>query len=88
MRYLSGLTRSGAPLVSLNVAPGNSTPERLGTALEIVLLMTLLSLAPALVMTMTCFTRIIIVLSFLKRAMDFRLFPELIEVRTFIDDSA
>lgn len=49
--------------------------QKLGTALEIVLLMTLLAMAPAIVMTMTCFTRIVVVLSFLKRAMSMQDLP-------------
>ncbi|MFN9946793.1 MAG: flagellar type III secretion system pore protein FliP, partial [Planctomycetota bacterium] len=46
-----------------------------GSALEIVLLMTLLAMAPAIIMTMTCFTRIVVVLSFLKRAMSMQDLP-------------
>jgi flagellar biosynthetic protein FliP len=55
----------------------NTGDERrnIGTALEIVLLMTVLAMAPALVMTMTCFTRIVVVLSFLKRAMSMQDLP-------------
>jgi flagellar biosynthetic protein FliP len=49
--------------------------KALGSALEIVLLMTLLAMAPAIVMTMTCFTRIVVVLSFLKRAMSMQDLP-------------
>lgn len=49
--------------------------ESLGSALEITLLMTLLAMAPAIVMTMTSFTRIIVVLSFLKRAMSMQDLP-------------
>ena len=45
--------------------------------------MTLLSLAPALVMTMTSFTRIIIVLSFLKRAMSIQELPPRMVVTGF-----
>ena len=58
--------------LSLNSGDGR---QNLGTALEIVLLMTLLSMAPAIVMTMTCFTRIVVVLSFLKRAMSMQDLP-------------
>ncbi|MGE3173711.1 MAG: flagellar type III secretion system pore protein FliP [Planctomycetota bacterium] len=54
---------------------GGDERKNLGTAIEIVLLMTLLSMAPALVMTMTCFTRIVVVLSFLKRAMSMQDLP-------------
>ncbi|MFN9704460.1 MAG: flagellar type III secretion system pore protein FliP, partial [Planctomycetota bacterium] len=49
--------------------------KSLGSALEIVLLMTLLAMAPAIIMTMTCFTRIVVVLSFLKRAMSMQDLP-------------
>lgn len=39
------------------------------SALQILLLMTVLSLLPAIALTMTCFTRIIIVFSFLRQAL-------------------
>jgi flagellar biosynthetic protein FliP len=54
---------------------GGDDRKNLGTAIEIVLLMTILSMAPALIMTMTCFTRIVVVLSFLKRAMSMQDLP-------------
>ena len=60
--------------VTLQINSGNGK-QKLGTALEIVLLMTLLAMAPALIMTMTCFTRIVVVLSFLKRAMSMQDLP-------------
>lgn len=60
--------------LSLQINTGDGK-QKLGTALEIVLLMTLLAMAPALVMTMTCFTRIVVVLSFLKRAMSMQDLP-------------
>ncbi len=54
-----------------------STPEKadggaerdLSTAVELVLLLTFLSLLPPLLLTVTCFSRIVIVLSFVRRAM-------------------
>jgi flagellar biosynthetic protein FliP len=70
------------PSLSLHLGDG-SEPERLTTAVEIVLLMTLLALAPAIVMTMTCFTRIIIVLSFLKRSMSMQELPPAMVVTGF-----
>jgi len=45
-------------------------PENVSTALEIAFLLTVLSLAPALLVLMTSFTRIIIVLSFVRRALN------------------
>ena len=58
--------------LAINAGSGG---KQLGSALEIVLLMTLLAMAPAIVMTMTCFTRIVVVLSFLKRAMSMQDLP-------------
>jgi len=59
--------------LSLTLSTGSA--DGLGSALEIVLLMTLLSLGPAIVMTMTSFTRIVIVLSFLRRAISIQEMP-------------
>ncbi len=57
---------TGAVNLSLGDMDGGA---RLDVAVEIVLLMTLLSLAPALLILLTSFTRIIIVLGFLRQAM-------------------
>jgi flagellar biosynthetic protein FliP len=62
------------PGITLAMRTGDGR-ENFGSALEIMLLMTLLAMAPALVMTMTCFTRIVVVLSFLKRAMSMQDLP-------------
>ncbi|MEM7205923.1 MAG: flagellar type III secretion system pore protein FliP [Planctomycetota bacterium] len=71
-----GATNPGTgPSLSLNLSGGSTEPESLGNALEIVLMMTLLSLAPSIVLTMTCFTRIVIVMSFLKRALALQELP-------------
>ena len=47
----------------------NGTPAETATVVQILLLITVLSLAPSILMLMTCFTRIVIVLSFLRRAL-------------------
>ncbi len=73
----------GGARLSLNLSGGVSDSENLSSALEILLMMTLLSLAPAIVMTMTCFTRIVIVLSFLKRAMSMQDLPPAMVVTGF-----
>jgi flagellar biosynthetic protein FliP len=65
---------TGNPGITLDIRGGDGK-QALGSALEIMLLMTLLAMAPALVMTMTCFTRIVVVLSFLKRAMSMQDLP-------------
>lgn len=45
------------------------------SALRILIMMTVLSLLPSLILTLTCFTRIIIVLSFLRQAMGIQGMP-------------
>ncbi len=44
-------------------------PLRLSAAVEIAVLLTVLSLLPAILITVTCFTRILIVLSFVRRSL-------------------
>jgi len=54
-----------APAPSADAAPASGARS----ALQILVLMTVLSLLPAIALTMTCFTRIIIVFSFLRQAL-------------------
>lgn len=54
---LPGLTFTGA-----------AGPEQVTSVLEIVALLTVLTLAPSIVIMLTCFTRVLIVLSFLRQA--------------------
>jgi flagellar biosynthetic protein FliP len=74
-------TQSDQP--SLNITLPGLKRQSLGSAIEIVLFMTLMSMAPAIIMTMTCFTRVIIVLSFLRRAMSMQDLPPTIVVTGF-----
>lgn len=46
-----------------------SSPQKVVTTIEILVMLTILSLAPAIVVMVTAFTRIVIVLSFLRRAL-------------------
>ncbi|MSR46777.1 MAG: flagellar biosynthesis protein FliP [Planctomycetes bacterium] len=58
--------------VTVGTRPGDgaeSGGRDLSTAVEIVLLLTFLSLLPPLLLTVTCFSRVVIVLSFVRRAM-------------------
>ncbi len=48
---------------------GTDQPGQVGVAMQIVLVMTLLSVAPSIVLLMTCFTRIVIVLGFVRSAL-------------------
>ena len=54
---------------------GNTSTQQMGTSLQLLLLMTVLSLAPAILMLMTSFTRIIIVLSFVRNALGTQQLP-------------
>ena len=56
-------------------AADSSTPGRFSTAVEIAVLLTVLSLLPAILISVTCFTRIVIVLSFVRRALSVNELP-------------
>ncbi len=47
----------------------NSNPEDVSTSVKLLLLLTVLSVAPSILILMTCFTRIIIVLSFVRTSL-------------------
>lgn len=47
----------------------NSSPENVSTSVKLVLLLSVLSLAPSILILMTCFTRIVVVLSFTRTAL-------------------
>lgn len=64
--FLSPAAEEGAPSLVINVG---TQPVKLSTTLQILLLLTLLSLAPALLVMVTSFTRIVVVLSFLRQAL-------------------
>ena len=59
----------------LSIDLGNSATQQTSTSLQILLLMTVLSTAPAILMLMTSFTRIIIVLSFVRNALGTQQLP-------------
>jgi flagellar biosynthesis protein FliP len=67
---------SGLTLPSLSLSFANSQkPSDLVSVLRIVLMMTVLSLAPAILIMMTSFTRIVVVLSFLRQALGTQQMP-------------
>lgn len=47
----------------------NSSPANVSTSVKLLLLLTVLSLAPSILILMTCFTRIVVVLSFVRSAL-------------------
>ena len=56
------------PNVNIGVEPA-SKPQDVALSLQILLILTILSLAPSIIIMMTAFTRIIVVLSFLRSAL-------------------
>ena len=61
-------TNSGA--LSLNIGiNGLNQPVDVDSAVKVLAIMTLLTLAPSIILLMTCFTRIVIVLSFVRSAL-------------------
>lgn len=62
------------PLVPKVLEPADSR-EEVATSLQILFLLTILSLAPAILIMMTSFTRIIIILSFLRNALGTQQMP-------------
>ena len=65
---------AGAPLGGFNV-PDLTKRENFSAALQLIIVLTVLSLAPAILIMMTCFTRIIIVLSLLRQALGTQQLP-------------
>jgi flagellar biosynthetic protein FliP len=63
------LAQQGAPTLSLSLAAGQNEPDKISVLLEILFALTVLSLAPSIVICVTSFTRIIVVFSFLRQAM-------------------
>ncbi|MDB5173861.1 MAG: flagellar biosynthesis protein FliP [Phycisphaerales bacterium] len=67
--------RADAPLSGPMQLPDFSKRETISSALQIVVLLTVLSLAPAILIMMTSFTRIVIVLSLLRQALGTQQLP-------------
>ncbi len=61
------------PSVSINLSDAGGT--EISSAFKIVIFITLLSVAPAILVTMTCFTRIIVVFSFVRQAIGIHTSP-------------
>lgn len=57
----------GIPAINLSV-DSVSTPEQLNTTIQIVILITILSLAPSILIMTTSFTRIVVIFHFLRQA--------------------
>lgn len=69
-----GGVRMPIPKIAFDIEEA-STPKDVALSLQILFLLTILSLAPAIIMMMTSFTRIVIVLDFIKRALTLQQMP-------------
>ena len=63
------------PSMQLTLSGGSPEPKGVALALEILFLLTVLSLAPAIVLTVTSFTRIIVVFHFVRQALGVQQLP-------------
>ncbi|PFP30768.1 flagellar biosynthetic protein FliP [Bacillus sp. AFS073361] len=65
--------------LSPNILPGidlgSGEPDKVANSLRIIMLITVLSIAPAILILMTCFTRIIVVLGFVRNALGTQQMP-------------
>lgn len=63
------VSTNGSLQVHLGLDGLGGKPQEIDSAIKILLMITLLSLAPSIILLMTCFTRIVIVLSFVRNAL-------------------
>ena len=73
-----GLSGSAAavPLPTVQIGVGEAqSPQQVSVLIQILLLFTILSMAPAILLMMTCFTRLVVAFSFLRHAMGTQQMP-------------
>lgn len=71
----SAVAEDAAPMFQLSLAGGIKQPEQVSLGLEILFLLTVLSMAPAIILTVTSFTRILIVFHFIRQAIGIQQLP-------------
>jgi flagellar biosynthetic protein FliP len=64
-----GESSGGLPGVSVSISPSGGTPQQVTSAAGLLVLLTVLTIAPAILILATSFTRIVIVLSMLRSAL-------------------
>lgn len=65
---------SALPTIDLSLNPAGTNQQTAGT-IQIVILLTILSIAPSILIMTTCFTRFIIVFSFVRKALSLQTVP-------------
>ena len=71
----AGAQNMPIPSVSLNFGDASGDPGKVAVVMQLLLLLTVLSLAPAILMMVTSFTRIVVVLSILRHALGTQQMP-------------
>src|SRR4030067_2356408 len=66
---LAGPEPISLPNLNLSIGGGAGNPQGMATVIQIVLLLTVLTMAPAILLLMTSFTRLVIVFSILRHAL-------------------
>jgi len=74
LAFVPDLYAQGLPRISVDVGQ-SASPEDAAVTLEIIFLLTVLTLAPAILIMLTSFTRIVVVLSFLRMAIGTQQIP-------------
>ncbi|MDF1615206.1 flagellar type III secretion system pore protein FliP [Desulfurivibrio dismutans] len=70
------LAQQGIPLPSIQLGIEEATsPREVSVIIELLLVFTVLAMAPAILLMMTCFTRLIVVFSFLRNAIGTQQMP-------------
>src|SRR6056297_877214 len=70
----AGGVRMPIPKIAFDIEEASS-PKDVALSLQILFLLTILTLAPSIIMMMTAFTRVVIVLDFVKRALSLQQMP-------------
>jgi flagellar biosynthesis protein FliP len=63
------------PNISLSIGGNANEPEKMATVIQLLFILTILSLAPAILLMLTSFTRIVIVFSLLRHALGTQQMP-------------
>jgi len=71
---IGGGVRMPIPKITFDIKEA-AAPREVALSLQVLFLLTILTLAPAIIMMMTAFTRVVIVMDFIKRALSLQQMP-------------
>jgi flagellar biosynthetic protein FliP len=66
---------TGFPSINLSIGGNAGEPEKMATVVQLLFILTVLSLAPAILMMLTSFTRVVVVFSLLRHALGTQQMP-------------